>query len=218
MKNKHTRNFQLQIDQVEGRTIRGYAAKWNVLSQLLGDFVEYIEPGAFANVPDGDIRLLHNHNSDFVLARTTNGSLRLWQDDIGLAFEAVLSETSIGNDVLQMVREGLVTGMSFGFTILQNAWKQGEAGQPRVHILRKILIDEVSTCIFPAYLDSEVHARSEEEATAYIDSLCINTQQIDGADIADQKDSEETQIDTQVEASRRAFEYAQLRLKVLELQ
>ena len=86
------RTVDVNVEQMrtEGNTVHGHASVFNVLSEDLGGFRERIAPGAFTGVLDADVRLLVNHDPDRILARTKSGTLRMSQDDTGLAFEAEL--------------------------------------------------------------------------------------------------------------------------------
>ncbi len=56
----------------------------------MGSYEEQISPGAFASLSSRpDVQLLVNHEG-LPLARTTNGSLMLREDDKGLRFDAQL--------------------------------------------------------------------------------------------------------------------------------
>ena len=64
--------------------IEGYAAVFDTFSRDLGGFKEIIRRGAFDNVLNDDVRALFNHDANFVLGRTTSGTLTLKVDDTGL--------------------------------------------------------------------------------------------------------------------------------------
>ena len=51
------------------------------------------------------------------MASTRNGSLELAEDSRGLLVRGTITGTSTGDDVLQLVREGLADRMSFAFTV-----------------------------------------------------------------------------------------------------
>ncbi len=62
-------------------TLVGYAATFDSLSSDLGGFKEKISRGAFKNtIKSDDVRALFNHDSNFVLGRTTAGTLKLSED------------------------------------------------------------------------------------------------------------------------------------------
>jgi HK97 family phage prohead protease len=70
-----------------GKTIAGYAAIFNDVADIGGSFREIIAPGAFKDTLSGDIRALVDHDSGRVIGRSKSGTLRLSEDDKGLAVE-----------------------------------------------------------------------------------------------------------------------------------
>jgi HK97 family phage prohead protease len=133
--------------------IRGHAAVFNELSVFLFGFREMIMPGAFTeSIKDGDIRALWQHDSSRVLGRTKSGTLRLWEDDRGLAFELEPPNTSDGLDAVELIKRGDVDQMSFGFNVLPGGdkWIEGEDGMP-IRQLHQISLGEISPVTWAAY-------------------------------------------------------------------
>lgn len=137
------------------RTLTGYASVFDVDSDDLGGFVERIAPGAFREALDAgaDVRLLYNHDPDTVMARTTNGSLELREDEKGLRMWARvdMSDPDVSR-VVGKVRSGLVTQMSFAFAIGEDGddWTVRD-GFPLRTIRNVSGLYDVSAVTYPAY-------------------------------------------------------------------
>ncbi len=146
--------------------LRGYAAVFNSTSHPLFDwwedeeFVEVIAPGAFRKtLQEADVRMFYQHDPTRVLARTKSGTLRLAEDDKGLAFEVDLPDTGDGRDLLTLVERGDISSMSFGFRVILDDWDRDAA--PTVRTLREIALVEVSPVTFPAYEATEIGLRAD---------------------------------------------------------
>lgn len=144
----------------ESRTVEGYASVFNSMSEDLG-FREIILPGAFSDVLDNDVRALYNHDSNYLLARTTSGTLELKEDEKGLYYRFEMPNTSYGNDMLELFRRGDLTQSSFGFTVEKDSWRM-EDGQQVRYIERVGSLFDVSPVVYPAYSQASSGLRSAE--------------------------------------------------------
>jgi phage prohead protease, HK97 family len=156
------RSFDGEIRTGEdGNTFVGYAAKFDVPSEPL-PFIERIAPGAFGkslSQRSKDVRLYINHNSDMVLASKRSGTLRLSEDSTGLRVEADLPDTTAARDLRALMTAGVVSTMSFGFTVPRGGDKWSGDGSERM--LTGINLHEVSVVTgFPAYPQTEAAVRS----------------------------------------------------------
>lgn len=143
-----------------GAVIAGYAAVFNVLSDDLGGFREVIAPGAFRDtIAVADIRALVNHDPNLILGRTASGTLRLVEDDKGLAFEVDLPDTQVARDLTASVERRDISQMSFSFERLDDEW---ERGTPDIRTLKKVTLFDVALVTFPAYPQTEVALRSHQ--------------------------------------------------------
>ena len=136
--------------------VEGYAAVFDSVTDI-GPFQERIAQGAFSDVLDDDVRLLINHDG-VPLARTSNGTLELSQDEVGLFYRATLSDTQAGQDLYKMIKRGDIDQSSFAFTI-----KEESRDADDVRVIDKVgrLLD-VSPVTYPAYQAASVYARAEE--------------------------------------------------------
>lgn len=146
----------------KGRTIAGYAAVFDSPTDIGGYFREKIAPGAFAEAIKADVRALFDHDSSKVLGRTAAGTLRLKEDDRGLAVEIDLPDTQVARDLTASMERGDIDGMSFAFRATREEWD--ETVEPPLRTILEAELREVSVVTFPAYEDTEVGLRSLTDA------------------------------------------------------
>jgi uncharacterized protein len=151
------------VKQEDKTIVRGYAAKFDTLSENLGGFREMIAPGAFDSVLTDDVRALMNHDNNFVLGRTKAGTLRMGVDEVGLWYEYDDPNTSYSRDLLISMERGDVDQSSFQFSVEDDEWKEDEE-QRYVRTIKKVRrLYDVSPVTFPAYVDTTVAKRSLEQ-------------------------------------------------------
>jgi len=146
-----------------GKKIAGYAAVFNQ-ETTIGSFREVIAPGAFKDTLGGDIRALVDHDTGRVIGRSKAGTLRLDEDENGLAVEIDLPDTTDGRDLAVSLERGDISGMSFGFRVTKDEWDETEDVPLRT--IRAVELFEVSAVAFPAYGGTELAMRSREKAEA----------------------------------------------------
>jgi len=149
------------------KTISGYAVKWNEWSNpIAGMFQERFDKGAFSESLRSDSqKSLWCHDRSKVLASTSNGTLRIAEDEIGLRFEADLPDTSWGNDAYISIKRRDVDGVSFGFRSAPKTdiWDDKDPKMIK-RTVKSAKIFEISPETFPAYPQTEVQARSIDTA------------------------------------------------------
>ena len=164
-----TNHIELRAEG-DGRSFSGYASVFNQPSQPL-PFIEYVKPGAFKRSLQSRNRmmLLWNHDTSNPLASTRNGSLQLTEDNVGLKVTATLPDTTLGRDIAELVRTGVIDSMSFGFSVKRDSWSND--GQTRY--LEDVSLYEVSLVSTPAYEGTAgtVSVRSGISADVLADAL-----------------------------------------------
>jgi HK97 family phage prohead protease len=102
----------------DSRTISGYASVFNVIDSD-GDL---IKSGSFAKtLSENRARIVHlyQHNPVQLLGRPTT----LIEDEKGLYFETTIADTALGNEVLELYRNGTIKEHSIGFQTVKSASK-----------------------------------------------------------------------------------------------
>ena len=194
---KETRNFNVSLDS-DSRILSGYAAVFNSESKDLGGFTEMISPTAFEGVIErSDVFAVLDHDRNKVLARSKmgKGSLELNIDEKGLQFRFESPNTTLGNDVLSMVKRGDLTDASFCFTVEDESWQKREDGSYLRTINKIGDLFDVAICYNGAYPESytEVALRSldkfKEELRA---AECVEEEDSDDVDETTEETNEKT--------------------------
>lgn len=147
----------------DGFQIAGHAAVFDRLSKDLGGFVERVAHGAFKrSINSGaDVRALFNHDPSLILGRSVSGTLKIGEDNIGLAYEINLGNQSYARDLYESIQRGDITQSSFGFFNSHDAWSRTDAGYPlRTLIENEINDGDVSPVTYPAYPDADSGVRA----------------------------------------------------------
>jgi HK97 family phage prohead protease/HK97 family phage major capsid protein len=149
MSNIETRSLELRLENLEERTITGLAVPYGQDANIGGSYVERFAPGAIDSVED--VKLFYGHETPIgivVSGRDTEG---------GYEITAKVSETSLGNDVLTLMRDGALNKFSVGFIPVS----QEQDGSTITRT--KVSLKEVSVVPFPAYAGASITEVREED-------------------------------------------------------
>lgn len=152
-------NFEFRAEGNEQRTITGYGALFNSLSENLGGFREMIKPGAFDDVLGDDVRALFNHDPNLILARSP-GTMKLAVDSTGLRYEFDVGGQSYAQDLVESIGRGDITQSSFAFWVEEDSWDEDDDGRIIRTIIKIRRLYDVSPVTYPGYADTSVAARS----------------------------------------------------------
>lgn len=151
--------FEIRQENTESDVVVGYASTFDTYELFddpeFGKVYERIDPKAFDGADMSDVVFLRDHTGR-VLARTKNGSVKLSTDAHGLLSETNLGLTGASREMLEDIRVGNYSQMSFSFTVESDHWE----GNTRVVDRIKKLYD-ISAVAFPAnpYTDIGLSAR-----------------------------------------------------------
>jgi HK97 family phage prohead protease len=159
--------------------VSGIAARYNSPTRIgaaRGAFIERIARGAFSRAIDAkqDTAFLINHDVNRLMARVSSGTLRLRDGEEGLEFEADLPDTEDARNAYAAIQRGDMHQCSFRWTGQDDDWDMIEDPDDRsAKIPRRTLrdiknLEDVSAVTFPAYQNTEVHARAEQRSDIVI--------------------------------------------------
>lgn len=153
---------------------KGHAAVFGqrtwIGSQRWG-FWEQIEAGAFAKSirekrgENNDVTLNRDHDNRLILARTSNGTLRLSEDEVGLLADADMGAYSYARDIETALQRRDLTGMSFAFGMVTYEWSVADDGEELL-THREVELFDVSIVGMPAYPQTDATLRFDVLAAA----------------------------------------------------
>lgn len=161
--------FKIKGVDVQAGTFSGHAAIFNIPDD--GDPPDIMLPGAFTKTirewgPTGAnrIKILALHRTDWL---PIGAPAVLQEDAAGLFFEGKISDTSLGRDVLTLLRDGVLTEMSIGFDVIKHESDRGR-GMRLLHEVRLWEISPVTWAMHPmAAIDDVKSIRSMRERDLY---------------------------------------------------
>jgi Escherichia/Staphylococcus phage prohead protease len=145
-------------DDGVGRTITGLAAPYGVPTEIREGnrtYVESLVRGVFADqvAAPGAVPLTARHPaSDDTLPIGVTVALR--EEDDGLHGDWHVSDTQFGTEVLALVRDRAITGLSIGFVAGEDRWSADRRTVQRV----RAQLDHVAVVRTPAYQTARILA------------------------------------------------------------
>ena len=167
---KENRAYAPHISEENSRVVEGYSIVFNQASRMLQDktskkvFTEIIDPRAVTKLflDEQDIKMLFNHDGNALLARSTwgAGTLSYEIDDYGVKYRFEMPNTSVGNDVLELIKRGDVWGCSFAFTYSKDGVRDEKRNGENIRtVISMASIDDFSIVVNPAYWGTYVTTR-----------------------------------------------------------
>jgi hypothetical protein len=172
MKNTIELRYQptdLTLIRAEGVPLRisGHAAVFDSRANIDGLFLEEIQRGAFADflATGEDVVLLWNHNRAMPLGRTSAGTLRVYEDQVGLAIEWNPPESAVRE--VEAIQRGDIKGMSLNMLIdpKDQVWSRPVGTLP-LRTIKRASVVEVSPAAFPYYRSTDISVRSAVDVLA----------------------------------------------------
>ena len=140
----------------------GHAAVFDTPADL-GYFTEKVARGAFTRaITEDDVRALWNHDPNYILGRNKAGTLKLSEDNRGLAVEINPPDTQFARDLMTSMKRGDVSQMSFGFSVRSHQIDRDTEGNI-TRTLKDVKLYDVSPVTYPAYTQTDVAVRSIAE-------------------------------------------------------
>lgn len=165
MNNREYRNLQILQPSQQKRIdseyyVEGYATTFNKPYEFYEidgiKYYEVIDRHALDGADMTDVIMQYDHEGR-VLARNSNKTLGIEPNNEGLFIYADLSKSSASKEMYEEIDSGLVTRMSWAFTIGEEEYNR----ETRTRTIKKVnKVYDVSAVSIPANADTEISARS----------------------------------------------------------
>jgi HK97 family phage prohead protease len=141
------------------KSITGYAAIFGAAYNM-NTHDEVIWPGCFSRTDFTQCRLLRNHITDQIMGRI-GVNLEVRPDEKGLFFHAQLPKTALADETAGLIRDGIITQTSWGFSGVTHRWEVKNGRDLRV-ITGVAETFDVSPVVWPANPATWVQTNSAE--------------------------------------------------------
>lgn len=142
--------------------VEGYATTFNDPYRMFTyegvDYYEQIDRDALTDADMSDVLFLYNHEG-MVFARISNGTLTVAPNERGLYIRADLGKTEQSRSMYEQIKAGMVTQMSWAFTIADDGDTYDEDTHTRT-INRVAKVYDVSAVAYPCNPSTDISARS----------------------------------------------------------
>jgi len=145
------REFSASAD-IEERTVTGLAVPYGESASIGGAYQERFQAGAIDSVDD--VKLFYGHEEP--IGKVVEGR----DTESGFEIKAKISDTPRGNEVLTLLRDGVLNKFSVGFLPLE----QEQEGSTITRT--KVSLKEVSVVPFPAFAGANITEVREEQPKA----------------------------------------------------
>jgi uncharacterized protein len=157
----------------EGRTICGIAVPFDSPTEIreskYSSFTEVFRPSAFRKtIADGRPERIKVFGKHLRAGMPVGRALLLREDPVGLYAELGITKTQAGDEILAMVRDSTLDGLSIGFEALRDKWS------PKRDFVERLeaKLREVSVVDWPAYENAVVTGvRSEHDRLSSANAL-----------------------------------------------
>ncbi|EGT4144231.1 MULTISPECIES: HK97 family phage prohead protease [Clostridium] len=167
--------------------VNAVARDSRLIPDVKGSFREQIVPKAFQRALEKaeNVDILLNHDKNRKLGSTTEGTLELFEDNIGLRAIAKITDA----EVIEKAKRNELRGWSFAFYSVKDRWEDIEEGVQRRYVedLELTEVSIVDNTKVPAYSATSIETRANEEVlteTRSLDSVvktADNTKKVDNS-------------------------------------
>lgn len=169
-------DLSIRSDTGDGRIIDAYAAVFNTPQEVRdqdGHYMEVLAPNVFDRTISqraDQVQVMFNHGKTIFgtpserFAMPYGKSISMRADEKGLFTSTQVSKTELGDEILQLVNDGVIKGQSFSGPFLKTSRERASYGKLPTLTRQEAAVREYGLTPFPIYADAHVvGVRSEFE-------------------------------------------------------
>lgn len=134
--------LEIKASDEETNVIEGYASTFGGDPDHVGDIVAQ---GAFTKTIQtrgNQVKMLVNHRWSDIIGKV----VELKEDNYGLFFKAKISETARGNEIMTLIKDGVLDRISIGYRTIKSKWDH----ENNIRTLEEVELYELSVVPIPA--------------------------------------------------------------------
>lgn len=140
-----------------------------------GKVIEIIEQRAFARAIErsGGIKMLLDHDRSRVLADTSDGTLKVREDEVGLRAESVITDET----VIAGAKAGKLKGWSFNMKNVKDSIEE-RADELPIRRVKDFDMDEITLVMnkVPVYSSTSIEVRADTEEEVETRAICLKAE------------------------------------------
>jgi HK97 family phage prohead protease len=137
---REIKSFNFEVKATGDNEFEGYASVF----RNVDSYRDVIEPGAFSKTIQENkrIKVLWQHDPMQPIGRPT----QMLEDNHGLYVKAKISDTTLGREAIQLMKDGVVDELSIGFNTIKEDWDK----EAQVRRIKEVKLWEFSPVTFAA--------------------------------------------------------------------
>ncbi|AHJ88602.1 head maturation protease [Geobacillus phage GBK2] len=140
MREMEFKNFRFEVKATDDYTFEGYAAVF----RNMDSYRDVIEPGAFTKTikESKRVKVLWQHDPWQPIGKPVH----MEEDTHGLYVKAKISNTQLGKDVIQLIKDGVIDELSIGYNTIKDEWDK----KNNIRRIKEVKLWEFSPVTFAA--------------------------------------------------------------------
>lgn len=161
MRDLEIKNFSFEVKATSENEFEGYASAFGNADS----YNDIVVKGAFAKTIQESkrVKVLWQHDPHQPIGKP----IAMSEDSKGLHVKAKISNTTLGKDVVQLIKDGVIDELSIGFNTIKDEWDQKSGAR----LIKEVKLWEFSPVTFAANEMAGISGIKSAQLTPNLDKL-----------------------------------------------